>query len=110
MEEAYTKYEKARMLGSRALQIAMGWEASHRYRLVIGETTFGIPDADDPLPVKDPKNVVHRVQLGHYMGQSEGRITEIDESAIFLVEIIGKFPTFCIAKIPTPTTIAKSMF
>ena len=38
--------------------------------------------------IKDPQNVVHRVQLGHYMGQSEGRITEINESAIFLVEII----------------------
>ncbi len=38
--------------------------------------------------IKDPQNVVHRVQLGHYMGQSEGRIIEINESAIFLVEII----------------------
>jgi len=38
--------------------------------------------------IKDPQNTVHRVQVGHYMGQSEGRITEINESAIFLVEII----------------------
>ncbi len=38
--------------------------------------------------IKDPQNIVHRVQVGHYMGQSEGRITEINESAIYLVEII----------------------
>jgi len=38
--------------------------------------------------IKDPQNTVHRVQVGHYMGQSEGRITEISESAVFLVEII----------------------
>lgn len=38
--------------------------------------------------IKDPNNVVHRVQVGNYMGQSEGRITEIDESAINLVEIV----------------------
>jgi len=38
--------------------------------------------------IKDPKNIVHRVQVGHYMGQSEGRIIEIDESAIYLVEIV----------------------
>jgi type IV pilus assembly protein PilP len=38
--------------------------------------------------IKDPKNTVHRVQVGHYMGTSEGRITEINESAVYLVEII----------------------
>ncbi len=38
--------------------------------------------------IKDPQNIVHRVQVGHYMGQSEGRIIEISESAIYLVEII----------------------
>ena len=38
--------------------------------------------------IKDPQNIVHRVQVGNYMGQSEGRITQIDESAIFLVEIV----------------------
>ena len=38
--------------------------------------------------IKDPQNVVHRVQIGNYMGQSEGRIIEINESAIFLVEIV----------------------
>jgi len=38
--------------------------------------------------IKDPQNIVHRVQVGHYMGQSEGRIIEISESAIHLVEIV----------------------
>ncbi len=38
--------------------------------------------------IKDPQNTVHRVQLGNYMGQSEGRITEINESAISLIEIV----------------------
>lgn len=38
--------------------------------------------------IKDPQNVVHRIQVGNYMGQSEGRIIEINESAIFLVEIV----------------------
>lgn len=38
--------------------------------------------------IKDPQNIVHRIQVGHYMGQSEGRIIEINESAIFLVEIV----------------------
>ena len=38
--------------------------------------------------IKDPQNIVHRVQVGNYMGQSEGRIIEISDSAIYLVEII----------------------
>ena len=38
--------------------------------------------------VKDPQNTVHRIQVGNYMGKSEGRVTEISESAIYLVEII----------------------
>lgn len=38
--------------------------------------------------IKDPQNIVHRVQVGNYMGQSEGRIIEINESAVFLVEIV----------------------
>ncbi len=38
--------------------------------------------------IKDPQNIVHRVQVGNYMGQNEGRIIEIDESAISLVEIV----------------------
>jgi len=39
--------------------------------------------------IKDPQNIVHRVQVGNYMGQSEGRVTVINESAIFLVEIVS---------------------
>ena len=38
--------------------------------------------------IKDPQNVVHRVQLGNYMGQSDGRIVAISETDIHLVEII----------------------
>lgn len=38
--------------------------------------------------IKDPKNIVHRIQLGNYMGQSEGRVIEINESGISLVEIV----------------------
>ena len=38
--------------------------------------------------IKDPQNIVHRVQVGHYMGESEGRIIEINESAVYLVEIV----------------------
>jgi type IV pilus assembly protein PilP len=38
--------------------------------------------------IKDPQNTVHRIQVGQYMGQNEGKITEINESAVFLVEIV----------------------
>ena len=38
--------------------------------------------------IKDPQNIVHRIQVGNYMGQNEGRITVINESAVHLVEII----------------------
>ncbi len=39
--------------------------------------------------IKDPQNMVHRVQVGNYMGQSEGRIIEINDSAVHLVEIVS---------------------
>jgi len=50
----------------------------------------GILEQNDQLwgLIKDPQNIVHRVQVGHYMGQSEGRILEINETAIYLVEIV----------------------
>jgi type IV pilus assembly protein PilP len=50
----------------------------------------GILEQNDQLwgLIKDPQNLVHRVQIGNYMGQNEGRILEITESAIFLVEIV----------------------
>lgn len=38
--------------------------------------------------IKDPQNVVHRVQIGNYIGQNEGRVTEISDTDIRLVEII----------------------
>lgn len=38
--------------------------------------------------IKDPQNIVHRVQLGNYMGQNEGRITNITETKIYLLEIV----------------------
>ena len=38
--------------------------------------------------IKDPQNAVHRVKLGNYMGKNEGRIVEITETDILLIEII----------------------
>lgn len=38
--------------------------------------------------IKDPQNVVHRVQLGNYMGRNEGRVTAITETDISLIEIV----------------------
>jgi len=38
--------------------------------------------------IKDPQNIVHRIQVGNYMGQNEGRIIDINESAVSLVEIV----------------------
>lgn len=50
----------------------------------------GLLEQNDQLwgLIKDPQNIVHRVQVGNYMGQNEGRILEINESAIYLVEIV----------------------
>lgn len=50
----------------------------------------GILEQGDQLwgLIKDPQNIVHRVQVGNYMGQNEGKILKIDESAIYLVEIV----------------------
>ncbi len=38
--------------------------------------------------IEDPKQVVHRVKVGNYLGQNEGAITGITEGEIYLVEII----------------------
>lgn len=38
--------------------------------------------------IKDPQNVVHKVKIGNYMGTNEGRITQITETKIYLVEIV----------------------
>ena len=49
--------------------------------LNIGETTYGLVQTSDGL--------IHRVVPGNYMGQNDGRINDISESEIALVEIIS---------------------
>ena len=49
--------------------------------LNINETMYGLVQTSDGL--------IHRVIPGNYMGQNDGRITEISESEIGLVEIIS---------------------
>jgi len=49
--------------------------------LYIGETQYGLVQTADGL--------IHRVIPGNYMGQNDGRITDISESEIALVEIIS---------------------
>ena len=48
--------------------------------LVQHENTWGL--------VKDPNNVVHRVQTGNYAGQNEGQIVSVTEKQIEIIEII----------------------
>ncbi len=38
--------------------------------------------------VRSPDGVIHRVQVGNYLGRNHGRIQSIDENGITLVEII----------------------
>ena len=45
-----------------------------------GENLWGL--------IEDPKQTVHRVSVGNYLGQNEGAITGINEGEIYLVEII----------------------
>ena len=49
--------------------------------LDINETVYGLVQTSDGL--------IHRVIPGNYMGQNDGRITDISESEIALVEIIS---------------------
>jgi type IV pilus assembly protein PilP len=49
--------------------------------LYIGETMYGLVQTSDGL--------IHRVVPGNYLGQNDGRITDITESEITLVEIIS---------------------
>ncbi|MGI9262743.1 MAG: pilus assembly protein PilP [Woeseiaceae bacterium] len=49
--------------------------------LYIGETMYGLVQTSDGL--------IHRVVPGNYLGQNDGRIAQIDESGIELVEIIS---------------------
>lgn len=48
--------------------------------LVQNEQTWGL--------VKDPTNVVHRVQTGNHVGQNEGQIIAVSEQKINVIEII----------------------
>ncbi len=48
--------------------------------LIQNQNTWGL--------VKDPNNVVHRVQTGNYAGQNEGQITSVTEKQIDIIEII----------------------
>jgi type IV pilus assembly protein PilP len=47
----------------------------------LGETAYGLVQTSDGL--------IHRVVPGNYMGQNDGRIVDIDESKISIVEIIS---------------------
>ncbi|MCP4334395.1 MAG: pilus assembly protein PilP [Gammaproteobacteria bacterium] len=49
--------------------------------LYLGETMYGLIQTADGL--------IHRVVPGNFMGQNDGRISEISESEIALVEIIS---------------------
>ena len=49
--------------------------------LYIGETMYGLVQTSDGL--------IHRVVPGNYLGQNDGRISDISESEIELVEIIS---------------------
>lgn len=49
--------------------------------LDMNETEYGL--------VQTPDGLIHRVVPGNYMGQNDGRIVEISESEIHLVEIIS---------------------
>ena len=48
--------------------------------LVQNEQTWGL--------VKDPNNVIHRIQTGNYAGQNEGQIVTVTEQKIDIIEII----------------------
>ena len=45
--------------------------------------------ADMVALVMDPGRVIHRVRLGSYMGQNDGRIMAITENRITLVELVS---------------------
>ena len=49
--------------------------------LYIGDTMYGLVQTSDGL--------IHRVVPGNYLGQNDGRINDIDEAEIELIEIIS---------------------
>ncbi len=38
--------------------------------------------------IKDPDGLLHRVSVGHYMGQNYGKVTSVNEEEVTLLEII----------------------
>lgn len=38
--------------------------------------------------IKDPQNLVHRIQVGNYAGQNEGQIVSVTENQIDFIEIV----------------------
>lgn len=50
--------------------------------------TLGSGDEQVALVV-DPEAVVHRITVGHYLGQNEGRVTAISETQIDLTELVA---------------------
>ena len=49
--------------------------------LDFGESTYGLIQTSDGL--------IHRVLPGNYLGQNDGRVIEVSESQINLIEIIS---------------------
>jgi type IV pilus assembly protein PilP len=49
--------------------------------LYMGNTNYGL--------IRTADGLIHRVVPGNYMGQNDGRITEVSESEVALVEIIS---------------------
>ncbi|MDH3275827.1 MAG: pilus assembly protein PilP [Gammaproteobacteria bacterium] len=49
--------------------------------LYMGNTNYGL--------IRTADGLIHRVVPGNYMGQNDGRITEVSESQVALVEIIS---------------------
>ena len=39
--------------------------------------------------IKDPEGLIHQVQVGGHMGQSDGRIVSISQSEVALIEIVS---------------------
>ncbi len=53
--------------------------------------------------IKDPDNVIHRVHLNNYMGQNDGKITNISEDHLDLMELV---PNGTGGWMPKPAAIA----
>ena len=49
--------------------------------MTVGGTYYGL--------VQTPDTLVHRVQMGNYVGQNDGRIVSINEDEIEVIEIVA---------------------